>query len=170
MRHRLDLRHPGEMFCGEYCIVLPAGVAEYEVAGVKSRRFRRHHLGNATSRHHGVGFDGRAIRRAMHPGAIGGIERDVADAQQCLAMPRFGNRGIGQLEMLRPEFPGRLLDQQDLAIDARAHDDPPLAMIDATDAQESCTCIHCALRATLTAAHVFHNGKVLVHHARLLRR
>ena len=58
----------------------------------------------------------------MHPGAVGGIERNVADPQQRFAVPGFGYRGIGQFEMLRPEFAGGFFDQKDLAVGGAGHD------------------------------------------------
>jgi hypothetical protein len=45
------------------------------------------------------------------------------------ASPYLGS-GIAALDSLKcsgPSFSGRLLDQQDLPVDACAHDDPPLA-------------------------------------------
>ena len=39
-----------------------------------------------------------------------------------------------------------------------------VVIIDAAAAQETCNCIHCALRTTLVAVCSFHNGNILVHH------
>ena len=78
-------------------------------------------FGDTAAGHHGVGLDRRAIGGAMHPGAVGGVERNVARAHQRLAVLRLGNRGVGHLEMFGPELAARLFDQQDLAIDGGVH-------------------------------------------------
>ena len=57
----------------------------------------------------------------MHPGAVGGIERNVTDPQQRLAVPGFGNRGLGQLEMFRPEFARGFFNQKDLPVGGAGH-------------------------------------------------
>jgi len=47
---------------------------EHEIARHQFGRLRRHHFGDAAAGHHGVGLDRRAIGRAVHPGAVGGVE------------------------------------------------------------------------------------------------
>ena len=39
MRHRLHLRHLGEMLCRHRGIILPAGVAEHDIAGARPGAF-----------------------------------------------------------------------------------------------------------------------------------
>ena len=75
----------------------------------------------------------------MHPGAVGGIERDIARPQQRLAVFRLRDGGLGHLEMLRPQFPGRLLDQQNLTIDGVVHGVPSriLVVLDAGERAEN---------------------------------
>ena len=121
MRHRLHLRHLGQVLCRHGRIILPAGIAEHDVARLEVRRFRGHDFGDAAAGHHGVGFDRGAIGGAVHPGPVGGIERDVARPHQRLAIPRLGHGRLRHLEMLRPQFAGRLLHQKDLAIDGVVH-------------------------------------------------
>ena len=84
----------------------------------------------------------------MHPGAVGGVERDVARAHQHLAVLRLGHLAVGQLEMLGPEFSGRLFDQQDLAIDDVVHGVSPLDVIvlEAVGSLEAINCTDCALQ------------------------
>jgi len=122
MRHRLHLRHLVHMLRRHGGVILPAGVAEHDIAGRKSRRFRGYDFRNAAARHHSVGLDGGAIGGAVHPGPVGGIQRDITCPHQYLAIPRLRHGAFDHPEMLRPQFPGRLLDQQDLAVDGVAHD------------------------------------------------
>src|SRR6516162_7640880 len=130
MRQRLHLRHLGEVLCRYSRIILPAGVAKHDVTGCQARRPGCDDFGDRAACHNRVGFDSRAIRRAMHPGAVGGIERDEARAQQSFAVIRFRDRRAGQLEMFRSELSAWLFDQQDLAIDSRVHGVPPVTCDD----------------------------------------
>src|SRR5262245_63769246 len=57
----------------------------------------------------------------MHPGAVGGVERNQARAQQRFALLRLWHRAVDELEMLRSKLSARLLHQQDLAIDGGVH-------------------------------------------------
>src|SRR5215212_6415503 len=57
----------------------------------------------------------------MHPGAVGGIQRNIAHAQQRLAVLWLRHGSLRQLEMLRAELSGGLLDQQDLTVHIVAH-------------------------------------------------
>jgi hypothetical protein len=102
-------------------IFLPAGIAEHEIAGAKVRRLRRYDFGNAAAGHHGVRLHCRAIGGAVHPGAVGGVQRDQPRAQQRLAVLRLGHGAVDQLEMSGRELSARLLHQQDLAIDGGIH-------------------------------------------------
>jgi hypothetical protein len=61
---------------------------------------------------------------AVHPGPVGGIERNITHPQQGFAVPGVWNASLGHLEMLRSQFPGRLVHQQNLAIDTIAHGIP----------------------------------------------
>src|SRR5207237_9893415 len=61
MRHRLQLRHPGEMLCRYRRIILPAGIAEYDIAGFQSVSLRCSHFADAAAGHHRVGLDRCAI-------------------------------------------------------------------------------------------------------------
>src|SRR5882757_6483595 len=87
----------------------------------------------------------------MHPGAVGGVERNVARAHQRLAVLRLGNRGIGHLEMFGSELAARLFDQQDLAIDGGVHGVLPSArsFVMQLTADEAA---HCTLCAALNAS------------------
>jgi hypothetical protein len=78
-------------------------------------------FGDGATGHHAVGFDGGPISRAMHPGTVGRIERDVAHAQQGLAVLRLRHRAVDHLEMFRAELAAGLFHQKNLAIDAAAH-------------------------------------------------
>ncbi|MGY3121781.1 hypothetical protein ACVWXQ_005718 [Bradyrhizobium sp. S3.14.4] len=57
----------------------------------------------------------------MHPGAVGGVERDVTHLQQGLAVLRLRHRTLDHLEVLGTELAAGLFDQKNLAIDAAAH-------------------------------------------------
>jgi hypothetical protein len=93
----------------------------HDVTGRKPRRFRADDLGDGAAGHHAVGFHGRTISRAMHPRAVRRIERDVAHAHQRLTVLWRRDRALDHLEMLGSKLAARLLDQEDLAIDGRAH-------------------------------------------------
>src|SRR5205807_1097022 len=83
----------------------------------------------AAAGHHRVGLDRCAIGRAMHPGAVGGIERNIMHAKQRFAVLWFRNGRACDSEMLGAELAGRLLHQQHLSIDTRAHGTPPSVII-----------------------------------------
>ena len=104
------------MFCADHGVVLPAGIAEHQIAGGEARRIGFHHFGNGAARHHGIGLDGCTVGRTLHPGAVGRIERDVKHPQQNLAVLGFGNGCFRHLEILGQQLSGRLLDQQNLTI------------------------------------------------------
>jgi hypothetical protein len=53
----------------------------------------------------------------VHPGAVGGVERDQPRAHQRFAVLRLRHGAIGELEMFGTEFSARLFHQQDLTID-----------------------------------------------------
>ena len=163
MRHRLHLRHLAQMLGRHGRVFLPAGIAEHDVAGHKPRRLRRHDFGDAAAGHHRVGLDRGAIGRAMHPCPVGGVERDIAHAQQRLAVFRFRDGRLGHPEMFRPEFSGRLLHQQDLAIDVVVHGVSSLevALLDAVERRKCAACTHCALRTTLVGGRSSRNGNIV---------
>ncbi|MHC2531184.1 hypothetical protein ACVJMY_000753 [Bradyrhizobium diazoefficiens] len=84
----------------------------------------------------------------MHPGAVGGVERDVTHAQQSLAVLRLRHRAVDHLEMFRAELAAGFFDQKNLAIDAAAHGvslSVCLTIIDAAAAKKTCRRIRCAL-------------------------
>ena len=128
MRHRLQPRHLGEMPGEHGGIILPAGVTEHDIARRKSRCFRGHDFCNAAARHHGVGLDRSAVGGAVHPCPVGGVQRDIACLHKHLAVLRFGNAPVDQLEMFGSQLAGRLLDQQDLTIDRVVHGVSPLSL------------------------------------------
>jgi hypothetical protein len=103
-------------------VILPAGIAEHDIAGREACGLRGDDLRDAAAGHHRVGLDRGAIGGAVHPGPVGGVERDITRSNQHLAVLRRGHRAIDHLEMFRPELAGRFLDQQNLTIDGVAHD------------------------------------------------
>jgi hypothetical protein len=73
--------------------------------------------------------------------------------------------------MLRPKFPARLLNQQDLAIDHIVHGVPSLGvsiLVAAGAAVEAVDCPH-LLRMTLVGGRSFHNGRLWQTHQTLKR-
>src|SRR5947209_20633747 len=65
----------------------------------------------------------------MHPGAVRGVQRDIAHPQQRLAILRLGHRALRHAEMLWPELAGGFLNQQDLTVDGVAHGVSPLLVV-----------------------------------------
>jgi hypothetical protein len=61
----------------------------------------------------------------MHPSAVGGVQRYVAHAQEDFAVDWLRHGAFDEAEMLGPELARRLIDQQDLPIDALFHDKSP---------------------------------------------
>src|ERR1043166_9377231 len=57
----------------------------------------------------------------MHPCPVGGIQRNIAHAQQRLAVLWLGNAAFRHAEMLRSEFASGFFDQQNLAVDGVGH-------------------------------------------------
>ena len=107
-------------------IVLPAGVGENEIARRETRRLRGDDLGDAAAGHDRIGLDRRAIGRALHPGPIGRVERNVAHPQKGFAVLKFRDLRFNEAEVLGAELAGRLFDQQNLTIDAAIHNACPL--------------------------------------------
>jgi hypothetical protein len=62
--------------------------------------------------------------------------------------------------MLGPKFPGRLLNQQDLAIDGVVHGFPPLGVSMQFAPFEALNC-PAALLTTLVGGRSFHNGNIV---------
>src|SRR5271169_1795870 len=54
----------------------------------------------------------------MHPSAVGGVQRYVAHAQEDLAVAWLRHGAFDEAKMLGPELARRLLDQQNLPIEA----------------------------------------------------
>src|SRR4030081_3659788 len=162
MRHRFDLRHLGQMLCRHHRVILPAGIAEHDVARSKALRVGRNDLGDAAAGHDRVGLDRRAVGRAVHPGPVSGVQRDIAHPQQHLALLRLRDGAFEHFEMLRPEFPGRLFNQQDLAIDSVVHRVPSVCrFLMQLAAQKTLSCTHGAQRTTLVGRRSFHNGNIV---------
>src|ERR1700733_6945238 len=158
MRHRLEARHLAEMLGRYGGIVLPAGIAEHKVTRPPAPARRRHDFGDATAGHHGVGLDRRAIGRAVHPGAVGGVQRNVAHPQQRLAVLWLRDGGFGHFEVLRTKLAGRLLDQQNLTIDGVVHGVPPEYWLSVPARVQKTPDPPCALPMTLVGGRPFHNG------------
>jgi len=102
----------------------------------------------------------------MHPGPVGGVQRNIAHPQQGFAVPGLRNRRLRHLEVFGPEFPGRFLDQQDLAIDAVIHGIPSLtwqflAVLDAIDCVSTLKLHTLCAAQTLVGGRPFHNGNIV---------
>ena len=101
MRHRLHVRQLDELLGGKGRIVLPASVGEHEISRLEAGGPRGDHLGDRDPGHDGAGPDGGAIGRTLHPGAIGGVERDELGAHEDLAVLRFGRHPLAQRKVFR---------------------------------------------------------------------
>ena len=84
-------------------IVLPAGVGEHEIPGLQVVGIGFNDFRNPAPRHHLPALQGGTIGRALHPGPVGGVQRDVAGLQQHLSLARRRSLAAPEREMLGRE-------------------------------------------------------------------
>src|SRR6185503_15587686 len=82
----------------------------------KTWRLALDHFGQRAARHHLSRAESRAIGCAPHPRAVGGIERDVARAQQHLAILGRRHRALAEAKDFGPELALGQMVEDELAI------------------------------------------------------
>ena len=98
---RLEIRQAREVLARKYGVFLPTGVGEHQVARLQVRHVGRHHFRQPATGHDLTRVQRGTVRRALHPGAVSRIERDIAALQQDLALPcRWTFRDV-QSEVVR---------------------------------------------------------------------
>ena len=118
-RRRIELAQPS---AARQRVVLPAAIAEHDVAGRVARMARLDDLADRAADHRrpdggrlGIGF------RGAHAAAHVGVERQIARAHQQLALAGLGDRRLGELEIVEAGRALRPALQQDLAVGSRSH-------------------------------------------------
>ncbi len=99
-------------------IVLPADLAGNDVARRKAVCVRCCHLADAIALHDAAAGHFLAVCGALHPGSVGRVDGDNQGTHQHLAFAGFRYSALAHLVVAFFERARRLLQQQNLAIDA----------------------------------------------------
>jgi hypothetical protein len=121
VRDRFQGRQFVELLCGPDGILLPAAVAEDEIALFEFGIPRFYDLAKDIACHDVTRLDGWSVGRSLHPGPVGSVDRDVPDPDQDLALAGFRYVPFLEHEMLMVQFPLRDLGQHELSVLATAH-------------------------------------------------
>ena len=97
-------------------VILPAQRAADDIAGREPLRLARDDDADAVAVHDVAGADPLAVGVALHPGPVGGVEREQQGADLDLAGLRRRRRAGAHLEMAVLQLAGRSFDQEDLTV------------------------------------------------------
>src|SRR5439155_13440037 len=102
-------------------ILLPARLALDDRAWRNRRTVGCDHFTQGAARHHFPGAELLAVGPALHPRAVGRVDREQDRADEQLAGAGIADGRVDQLELRFLELAPRALDQQDLAVGAFSH-------------------------------------------------